>query len=171
MQSLKKQFNQLISYVLILSLSACTAGTTVNLKADNLQKPVSMTKYIHNSKLEVISTTSYKKVGELNLEFNRKGHFWNLYNPQKDTDLSDEINAKMLELHADGIVNLTIESAGALSSITNTGLQIAGGWLGLAMMFSGTLVPTLIGISIFGGSQYLPGKVAIKIQGDLVKFN
>jgi len=166
----KKAFQKLIVWVLLVSLSACTAGSTVNLKADKLQKPVSMTSYIHDSNLKVQNEYSYTTQGSFLIELDRSGHFWNMYNPKKDTDLSEQLNQKMQEANADGIVNLKVEASGGAGAIMNTGIHIFGGFIGLILLFSGDPVSTVVGAGIFAGSQYLPGKVHIKVQGDLIKY-
>lgn len=159
-----------VIFVLMLSISACTAGAKINLKADKLEKPISMTEFIHSNDKLVLDTNGYDKVGTVELKVKRSGHFWNLYNPNKDVDLSEQLNKKMEAVSADGIVNFKIVASGSTTSITNTAIHLFGGFIGMILVGSGSSTNILIGIPVFIGSQYFPGTAHITVTGELVKF-
>jgi hypothetical protein len=162
----------IIAALLLLTISGCSVGSKVNLKAENLNYPVSQSSSIYLPNGEFINQDNYELITDFSYNFRKWGI--STVNIQSTEDISDQLNSIIQEKGGDGIVNLDI-------SMRNTGtnsmmvfvksVALIGSVIATAVTFS---QPSAESTAFAGGSIltyiFTPANVDIEISGTVVKF-
>jgi hypothetical protein len=172
-----KTFRSGLSIAALLMMTGC-AGSHLNVRADRLEHPVSMTGQVYDDNFSI---APYEVVGEFS--FNVRsiainggeiGGFMGLpaINTTfgRDKDISDRLNRLIAEKGGDGIVNLSI--GGRQNWLFNIVPATVGGLMATVGGLLVVLDPKQRGkgAALVGLSLLTPGSVTGTVRGQVVRF-
>lgn len=163
----------------ITTLQISCTGARINLKADNLKYPVSMSEGMYDERLKLVSDNyGYEIVDEFSFSVSRVTTFWSLLSfgfisLGSDEDISAEINKLVKEKGGDGVVDLQVSKNG-LFTFTNI---LTGAASGLAFTLGGLVYATgkksedkTVGRNLMVVSLVMPGAMQLFVSGKVVKY-
>ncbi|MBI3005663.1 MAG: hypothetical protein HYY49_09660 [Ignavibacteriales bacterium] len=153
----------------------CYTGAEFTLGAPSLEKPVSMSQFVHDPELNVLGPGDYDEVNGFVMSFSGWSFGWPL-SPHPEKDFTERLNDVVRQNDGDGIVNLRISAGNnPLNSVTMfikgvSWFVLVGGSLVLlsyspdkaeiAPLVAGSIVTIL----------FLPTGAEFTVKGTVVRF-
>lgn len=127
----KKQFSPILAIALVYLLTGCVT-TTSSIKFNSTDVPVSMSKALYDNDLNVLSESSYKKVGDFKFKKHKFGVASGLIsiNDRKALDLSNQINETVKAKGGNAMVKLkvSLRANPIIATLSGTVATFAGFW-------------------------------------------
>ncbi len=156
-----------------LFISNCSVGALVNIKAVDIDYPISHTNSFYSKNDSLNNAGQYKVLKEFSFSFTKWG-VASLIDIEREEDISTELNKFIEKNNGDAIINLTI-------SVSNPAINGFTFFI-KSVSFWTTLVATSLAITESSGSHamvaagslglylYTPAAVDIKVEGQVVKL-
>ena len=167
------KFTSLNILISVLFCTACSVGALVNIKAENIEHPVSHTNNFYAPDGKLIASDGYEIKKEFSFTFTKWG-ISSVIDIEREEDISDELNDIISKNDGDAIVDITVSVANSPANGFTFFTKVTSLW--------GTIIFTPLAIIdssrdyaiIAAGSAvvyiFTPAAADIKIEGKVVKI-